>query len=218
MNNKGFFITVEKTCDGLGGTTQVELLYKRLKSDGYDVVKTFEPGATELGKFIRPMLLDPDTFFHEGYELGRATELTLFIADRAQHYHEKIKPALDRGAVVLSDRFYDSTRVYQGEGRGWDEGVLDSLHAITTGYLIPNVTFVLDGTPYIELDKGDRFERMGRDFFIRVRRKMLSLVNTSNRYVLVNANRPIEVNADEIYGHVIRKMREVGYEGNMSTM
>lgn len=134
---RGLFISFEGT-EGSGKTTQVRLLADRLRSDGLTVTENQEPGATTIGRQIRRTLLDPA---HQ--EMAPMTELLLMFASRAQAAAEIIVPALDRGEVVVSDRFTDSTLAYQGEGRGIGfEKVLEA-HRLALGSLFPDVTICI---------------------------------------------------------------------------
>lgn len=193
-NHRGLFITFEKTREGLGGTTQATLLAENLKRAGFDVVLTREPGGTPLGQQIRSLLLDPTN------KLSKATELFLFLADRAQHYKEVLKPALKEGKIVICDRYFDSTLVYQGAGRGWKNALLWRLHHATTGSLLPNLTIVLDGEPHINRadNNPDRIEGEGTFFFEKVRNAMLHLAWKDERYVVLNANTDAETLAKQI--------------------
>lgn len=181
---KGLFITFEGTKEGLGKTTQTRLVAEKLRALGYDVVLTREPGGTELGQQLRALLLNPEN------QLSKATELFLLLADRAQHYKEVLKPALRDGKIVISDRYFDSTLVYQGAARGWKPALLWRLHQATTGTLLPNLTVVLDGNSHINRAENspDRIEQEGTLFFDRVREAMLILSTKDSRYEVVNAN------------------------------
>lgn len=119
--HKGLFITLEGV-DGVGKTTQALLLKTRLEQKGQEVLHTFEPGGTALGSRIRQLLLDPN---HA--ELSSMTEILLYAADRAQHVHEQVLPALKAGKTVLCERFVDSSLAYQGYGLGLD---LDAIRAV----------------------------------------------------------------------------------------
>jgi dTMP kinase len=195
--HKGTFVTFEKTKEGLGGTTQSLLLYERLSNLGYDVVYTREPGGTELGEKLRSILLDPKT------ELSKATELFLLMAIRAQHYKEVLKPALKDGKIVICDRFIDSTLTYQGSGQKWKIAFLWRLHHASTGSLIPNITFVLHGKPYRQRNSEDRIEAYDDSFHRRVEKGMLHIATKSERYKLINANKPIEELSEQIFGEVL---------------
>jgi len=134
----GFFITVEGI-DGCGKTTQSAMLTEYLKGRGLDVTHTREPGGTAIGNKIRAILLDPANTAITGL-----TELMLYSADRAQHINELIEPVLERGGVVVCDRFTDATAAYQGYARGLDLMLIKTLSAIATGGRKPDITLVLD--------------------------------------------------------------------------
>ena len=208
--HSGFFISFEKTKEGLGGTTQANKLYDNLRGAGYEVVLTREPGGTRLGREIRKLLLDPE-YNREG--MSKATELFLFMADRAQHYKEVIKPALKQGKIVITDRYFDTTLAYQGSGRGWKNAFLWRLHHASTGSLLPDLTFVLDGEAYRPLSSEDRIEGEGVKFHERVERGMKHIVakNQHDRYRLVLANTDVDTLADHIFQVVQQRMGEVGY-------
>ena len=138
------FITLEGM-EGSGKTTLLVHLADVFRRLGHEVVVTREPGGSELGQSLRGLLL------HTGQNICSEAELFLFLADRAQHVAEVIRPALERGAVVLSDRYADSTIVYQGYGRGLDVERLRSLNDMAIGGLWPDRTFVLDMDPRLAL-------------------------------------------------------------------
>ena len=187
------FITIEKTAEGLGGTTQCDLLHKNLTKLGIQAVLTREPGGTPVGRKLREIMLDPEA------HLGKAAELFIMMADRSQHYKEVLKPTLlKRGTVLISDRYFDSTLVYQGSGGGWNTAFLTRLHQATTGSLLPDLTFVLQGTPYRELSSQDSIESRGAAYHARTKQRMLEIAASSDRYVLLNANQPKEVLAAQI--------------------
>lgn len=183
---KGFFITFEKTVEGLGGTTQSHLLVEELRKRGYDVVWTRETGGTELGQKLRELYLDPNRT-----DMSSAAELFIIMADRAQHYKEVLKPALMEGKIVVCDRYVDSTTVYQGHGRGWKQAFLLRLHQAATGALMPDLTFVLTGESHRKVPNDDRFEKLGDAFFKKIKDGMLQLAQTDERFVKVVANRPM---------------------------
>ncbi len=135
----GVLITFEGP-DGGGKTTQLGLLAEHLRGRGCTVLCTREPGGTALGDKIRGLLLDP-----ANREMAARTEALLYMAARAQHVAEVIAPALARGEVVLSDRFADSTLVYQGAARQLTRGELAAINAFATGGVAPDLTILLDG-------------------------------------------------------------------------
>lgn len=165
----GRFISFEGI-DGSGKSTQIRALAARLRAGGAEVVETREPGGAPGAELIRALLVAGDT--------GRwspETEILLFTAARRDHLERTIRPALARGATVLTDRFADSTRVYQGVARAELRPMVDALHALAIG-LEPDLTLILDLAPEVALARGlaraspeDRFERMGADFQARLR-------------------------------------------------
>ena len=138
MRTRGKFITFEGI-DGCGKTTQMRMLGEALRAEGRDVVETVEPGGTEIGRLIRKILLDPAS-----KEITPRAELLLYFASRAQNVEQVIRPALDRGAIVLCDRFTDSTLCYQGWGRGLDAQVILQLDQIACRGLEPDLTILID--------------------------------------------------------------------------
>jgi len=137
----GCFITIEGI-DWCGKTTQAVRLAKWLSDSGHSVLGTREPGATTAGQVIRSLLLDT---IYEG--LSARCEVMLFLADRAQHIDEVVRPALREGRVVVCERYTDSTLAYQGYGRGLDVDLLRRLNALATGDLVPDLTILLDLDP-----------------------------------------------------------------------
>jgi len=140
MSN-GLFITFEGL-DGSGKSTQIDLLYSSLLEKGLKAIKTIEPGGTELGRNIRSLLLHQEQF-----DMEAKTETLLFLASRAQLVEKVIKPELDKGSIVISDRFSDSTIVYQGFARGLGPQAIIELNRWATGGLEPDITFLLDIEP-----------------------------------------------------------------------
>jgi dTMP kinase len=163
------FITIEGV-EGAGKSTQAARLADALRRDGRNVVLTREPGGTELGRTLRRMLLDEPVI-----EPAAETELLLYLADRAEHVRRLIGPALERGAVVIADRFSDSTIAYQSYGRGIPEDEVRRLDRFARGALMPGLTFVLDLPAAEGLARAraartaDRLEREGLEFHERVR-------------------------------------------------
>ena len=179
---KGRFITFEGP-EGSGKSTQARLLAAYLKNKGYDVITTREPGGTGIGDAIRAILLNPELS-----EMGNVTELLLLAASRAQNVCERVKPALERGSLVLCDRFTDSTLAYQGYGRNFDLDLLHSLNRIATGGVMPDLTILLDLPVELGLERakaleteeakegeGDRFEQEEIGFPRRLRDGFLKL-------------------------------------------
>ncbi len=142
---RGVFITFEGM-DGSGKTTQLRLLARRLRERGYEVVENYEPGGTAIGNQIRRILLDA-----ANHELCPTAELLLYFASRAQNLEEIIRPALAAGKIVLSDRFTDSTLVYQGEGRGLGREVVLELDRIACRGIKPDLTLLIDIDPETSL-------------------------------------------------------------------
>jgi dTMP kinase len=149
--------------EGSGKSTQAERLAGWYRTQGREVVLTFEPGDTKIGAQIRDVLL------HGNETVDPHAELLLMLADRAQHVADVIRPALDRGAIVISDRYSPSTLAYQGVGRGLGVETVAALDAFATGGLSPDVVVVLDVADAHDTRDRDRFERAGGAFHARVR-------------------------------------------------
>lgn len=137
---RGLFITFEGS-EGCGKSTQISLLRENLEAAGQQTLVVREPGGTELGEEVRDLLLRHPEGEHA---ITPECELLLFAASRAQLVREKIAPALDAGIHVIADRFYDSTTVYQGFGRGLDLIAISQLNALAVGFCRPDITFLLD--------------------------------------------------------------------------
>jgi dTMP kinase len=181
----GVFVVFEGG-DGVGKTTQVELLCAWLASAGHEVLKTFEPGDTTVGAMIRQIVLDPATG-----EMSPRAEALLYAADKAQHIFSVVKPALQRGAVVVCDRYVDSMLAYQGAGRSLQLTDLEWMARWATEDLRPDLTVVLDA----ELRDGvhaksqkDRLESAGDVFHERTRQFFLELARRDpEHYVVLDA-------------------------------
>lgn len=197
---KGVFITLEGI-EGSGKTTQVQFLKSRLENLKYRVLATREPGGSRIAEIIRGILLD-----NNNREISPMTELLLYEAARAQHVDEVIRPALESGAVVISDRFVDSTTAYQGAGRSIDIETVQVLHRIATRDVWPDMTIVLD-VPVKEglgrigkCGKPDRIEQEPESFHAKVRESFLELSQKEpNRVKIVDGCRSPLVIAEDIF-------------------
>ncbi len=196
------FITIEGI-EGSGKSTSLLLLAQELERRGYDVLRTREPGGCGLGRAIRPILLDART-----RSLNMRAELYLFLADRAQHVAEVIRPALEAGQIVLCDRYTDSTLAYQGYGRGLDPEKLRRINEMATGGLVPDLTLLMDLPVGLGLERAGlrnqrlgtvlsegRFDAESMDFHERVRQGYLALAEEEpQRIACINAEqRPEDV-------------------------
>ena len=160
----GFFITFEGG-EGVGKTTQLKLVASALRAKGYNVITTREPGGTPLGEKIREILLKGDVD-----KMEPMTEALLFTAVRYNHYTKVIKPAIDRGDIVLSDRYCDTTTAYQGFAHGLGIDKMEELYRLAIGKFKPNLTIVFDlpqGQSHGRLTEINRFENMGNDWLLR---------------------------------------------------
>jgi dTMP kinase len=192
-SGRGCFITFEGT-DGCGKTTQMDRLAARLRDEGYEVVVTVEPGGTRIGEQIRRILLDS-----ANQELCPTAELLLYFASRAQNVEERIFPALARGAIVLSDRFTDSSMVYQGAARGLGEEEVLALDGIACRGLKPDLTVLIDIDLETSLERArsrglgkaeSRMDEQAAEFHRRVREAYLRLAEREARRFRVIDGRP----------------------------
>jgi dTMP kinase len=170
----GLFVTVEGI-DGAGKTTQCARLARALEAQGREVVRLREPGGTQVGEQVRALLLEPGR-----QPLDPTCELLLFEAARAQLVGEVVRPALERGAAVVSDRFFDSTTAYQGAGRGLDARAVEAANALACSGTLPHRTVVLDLDAELAWRRAcaggaDRMEAEGVAFMERVRQGFLEL-------------------------------------------
>lgn len=189
----GLFISFEGI-DGVGKSTQADLLEKYLVGLGKTVVRTLEPGGTEVGVEIRKILL------HHRGELAPRAEAALFAADRAHHVATKIRPALERGEIVITDRYFDSSVAYQGAGRELSVEEVRNLSLWAVGGLLPDLTVLLDLPADIARlrrnktgTEPDRLESEKIEFFERARKAYLSLAaNEPERFLVVDAASDVE--------------------------
>lgn len=190
--SRGVLVTFEGG-EGCGKTTLIEALAETLSREGWPVCKTFEPGATPLGSEIRRLLLSKE---HNPSSLA---ELFLFLADRAEHVSKVVLPALSRGEIVLSDRFFDSTLAYQGTGRGLTLPEVRSLCLFSTQGVVPDLTFYLDLDPRIGLARAkqvgspDRLEAEKISFHEKIRGSFLEMAKEEpSRFRVLRADLPKE--------------------------
>ncbi|MFN2626848.1 MAG: dTMP kinase, partial [Mycobacteriales bacterium] len=184
----GLFIAFEGG-EGAGKSTQVQLLARELRDRGYDVVVTCEPGGTPTGERVREMLLDRSS------DIDARTEALLYAADRAQHIASVVRPALEGGAVVITDRYIDSSLAYQAGGRRLALDFVEHLSAWATGQLTPDLTVLLDVPPQVGLRRlrgaTDRIEGESAEFHERVRHTFLALAaRAPHRYIKLDATLP----------------------------
>ncbi len=208
------FITFEGV-DLCGKTTQAEILIRRLKDLGYDVVFVREPGGTKISEIIRNILLDL-----RNCEMDSITELFLFSASRAQLVREVILPSLKNGKIVVCDRFYDSTLAYQGYGRGIDIEKIKVINELASFGLTPDITFLID-IPVEEIyrrkqkavESGnakntvDRMEISGFEFYERVRWGYLEIAKMSERFVVIDGTKGIDEISEKIWSIVFEKLK-----------
>lgn len=186
----GCFVALEGG-EGAGKSTQADRLADWLGAAGYSVVLTREPGATAVGQRLRDIVLSPET----GAMAGR-TEALIYAADKAEHVEQVVRPALQRGAVVVTDRYVDSTLAYQGAGRDLAMADLERLARWATADLRPHLTVLLDLPPedgMARFDGRDRIEAEPREFHHRVRAGFLALADRApERYLVLDARRPAD--------------------------
>ena len=216
---KGLFITFEGL-EGCGKTTQAKMLFDFLTKQKIPSIYTKEPGGTKIGDKIRKILLDQE---YEGMDYK--TEMLLFLASRAENVRLIILPALEKGKVVISDRFYDSTTAYQGYGRGIDVKIINNLNSLVVDKTIPDLTFILDINPDEGLRRSTsfgnsnemRFEKEfinkkmieGRLFLERVRYGYYQLSQEeTGRIKIIDANRDKEDIFKEIVKIVKSKIED----------
>jgi len=193
--------------EGSGKTTQLEYVCQLLEKNGKKCVITREPGGTKIGEKIRSILLDRDS-----KNIDPVTELLLYVADRVQHIKEVIKPGVAGGRIILCDRYFDATMVYQGYARGIEKHMLKELHRLTCGNLMPDITFLLDLPPeiglnraWMQINRGERagnetrFEEEKLSFHQKVRSGYLDLAEVyPSRFHVIDAEKEVEKVRDEI--------------------
>lgn len=214
------FITLEGI-EGSGKTSQIRYIAEFLEENGHDCILTREPGGTGIGRKVRAILLNPDN-----EDMAPQTELLLYMADRAQHVHTLIRPALEAGKTVVCDRFMDATLVYQGYARGLDVGLVNKVHRMILGSLVPDITFLLDLAPekglaraWRQIENGERtdnetrFEKEALAFHEKIRSGYLDLARKEQgRFRIIDASLPesrvrqniIDVLSEKIHAQIER--------------
>jgi dTMP kinase len=197
MGDPGRLIAFEGV-EGAGKSTQLELLRRQLEGRGREVVVTREPGGTPVGERVRALLLDPEV------EIYPRTEALLFAAARAELVERVIRPALERGAVVLCDRYLDSSLAYQGGARGLGRGPVEEVNRLATGGLLPDLVVLLDLDPADGLRRRqgdrDRIEAQDLDFHRRVREAFRALAAADpNRFAVVDGAAPVREVAARVH-------------------
>lgn len=203
---KGKLITLEGA-DGSGKSTCRDYIAEVIESYGIEVVRTREPGGTPFAEEIRELLLRP-----RAEEVSVLAEMMLFWAARAQHLRQVIMPAIERGAVVVCDRFVDSTFAYQVAGRGFSRETTEQLLTMVLGSFRPDLVIVLDVDPLVGMERAgrrgmlDRFEAQHLSFFDAVRHELLERAEANPaRYRVVDANQELKA----VKTDLVRIVREV---------
>jgi len=210
-----YLLTVDKfIClegiDGCGKSTQIVALGDFLEKEGFNVLRIREPGGTEISEAVRKVILNPE---YKG-KMSDMTELFLYNAARAQLIQEIVKPALQKGFVVLADRFAYSTLAYQGYGRGLDIEMIKHLLSMACGVFFPNKTFIFDIPVSLSKERrlkdaannrNDRIEQEDEEFFERVRQGYLTIAKENpETCVLINAARSQE----EIFKFIVSNITD----------
>ena len=211
----GTFITFEGI-DGSGKSTQLRLLANYLRSQGCHPIVTREPGGTPVGLRLRAALLDAEEV------VDPLTELLVFAADRAQHVRRVLRPALSDGAIVISDRYADATRAYQGAGRGFSPEFITEIIALATEGLAPDLTLLFDVTVEESTsrtarrsttkNKRDRLDIEIADFHARVREEYLRIAAAEpQRFRVLDASGPVEETQERLREIVVQFLIERGH-------
>lgn len=205
---RGVFVCFEGG-EGSGKSTQSRLLGDWLTGQGHVVVLTFEPGDTEVGRQLRRIVLDPATG-----ELADRTEALLYAADKAEHVHTVVEPALARGEVVITDRYVDSTLAYQGAGRALEVAEVEVVARWATHDLRPHLTVLLDLDPAAGLERfegRDRIEGESLEFHQRVREAFVAMaVADPAHYLVLDARAPVEQIAQAVQDRVVPLLGQAG--------
>ncbi|RYH09501.1 dTMP kinase [Tropicimonas sp. IMCC6043] len=218
QSSTGLFISFEGI-DGSGKSTQARRLAEALRAEGHDVDLTREPGGSEGAEQIRALVLegDPDRWSPE-------TEILLFTAARRDHVEKRIRPALEAGRIVISDRFADSTRMYQGQSRGNLRAQVDGLHEMMIG-LEPDLTFLIDMEPDLGLARAkgrqgseERFEDFGEGLQRQMRTGFLELAAAHpERFIVIDGARPPDVVAADVLDRARERIASAGLRARAET-
>lgn len=204
---KGVFITIEGP-EGAGKTTIIEMLMERLKLEGYPAISTREPGGIEIAEKIRRVILDK-----ENKAMDARTEALLYAAARRQHLVEKVLPAIERGYIVICDRFIDSSLAYQGYARGLGIDEVFAINQFAIEGMMPDATFYFDIDPVIGLDRinrdngreVNRLDLEGFDFHHKVREGYHLLCKRfPNRMVKIDASQSVEAVFESAFDELFR--------------
>ncbi len=210
-NSSGKLISFEGS-EGSGKSTQIALLAEHFQRAKREVITTREPGGTEIGEQIRNIIVHNS----KGDEMCAETELLLFTAARAQVVREVIAPALLRGAIVLSDRFLDSSTVYQGIGRNLAADPVAQINRFAVGNVMPDVTIVIDVPTEVSLarlkqrasDLPDRMERENVDFYTKIREGYLVLAKgMPERFIVIDGTKSQDVIAKKVWAEVQARLK-----------
>lgn len=199
----GLFVVFEGG-DSAGKSTQTKLLSAHLESRGIDHIVTRQPGGTPVGAKLRTILLDPASG-----DVAPRAEALIYAADKSQHVHEVILPALDAGKVVISDRYVDSMLAYQGAGRALDLAEVSEIAWWAVGGLRPDLTVLLDVDPAEAVESKatkDRLEAAGLEFHRRVREHLLDLASGSDAYLVLNGRESREAIAVKVAAAVDERL------------
>ncbi len=202
---KGLFITFEGI-EGCGKSTQAKLLSEYLEKKGYNVFLTREPGGPKISEEIRNLLLST-----KNKEMLPETEVLLYMASRSQHTGEWIIPALEKGQIVISDRYYDSTLAYQGAARKIDIKLIDTITKFATFELKPDITFLVDlpaeiGLSRISKQDADRLEMESIEFHKKVRVGFIEIAKREKkRYIIVDGTESVE----KIHSKIVKIMEDI---------